>query len=207
MKYTRILISLIFLSTVFYGCCCGDKGVSSLAVISEHPEALTSEEIAGKRLTPEILWKFGRIGEYVVSYDEKSVAYAVTRYSLSENRGRTTIWNISADGGEAVCLTADVASNCVNPRWTPSGRLMYLNAADDGMQIWSMSPNGSDKKQLSFIEGGINGFELSPVGDAVLFFKKVNTGGSPKEQYPDLPHANAITSDYMMYRHWDSWTD
>jgi len=135
------------------------------------------------------------------------VAYTVTRFSLSENRSRTTIWSVPAEGGDAVCLTADVSSNCVNPRWLPSGLLAYLCATKDGMQIWSMNPNGSDKKQVSFIEGGINGFEYNPQGDAVMYIKNVTTGDSPIDLYPDLPKAHAVTSNNLMYRHWDSWTD
>ena len=131
MKYIHRFIILIFLVILFNGCC--RHAVPAPIVISEQPEALTREEMGGKRLTPEILWKFGRVGEYAVSLDGAMVAYTVTRYSLSENRGRTTIWSIPAGGGEAVCLTADVTSNCINPRWLPSGRLAYLGATQDDM--------------------------------------------------------------------------
>jgi len=207
MKYINyfIILTAILLS----GCChqTAQSPAGQTVVISEQPEALTPKEAGGKRLTPEILWKFGRIGEYVVSHDGKTVAYTVTRYSLGENRGRTTIWSIPAGGGDAVCLTADVASSCNNPRWLPSGRLAYLSATQDGTQIWNMNPDGSDKHQVSFIEKGINGFEYSPQGDAVMYLKNVPTGDSPLDQYPDLPKANAITSDDLMYRHWDDWTD
>ena len=199
---TKKVIILTFVAILLNGCHQSSPTGQSF-VISEQPEALTAKEIDGQRLTPEILWKFGRIVEYVVSPDGKTVAYTVTRYSLSENRGRTTIWSIPAGGGAPTCLTADVPASCVNLRWHPSGRLSYLN----GMQIWDMKPDGSDKRQFSFIEGGIEGFEYNPQGDAVMYLKSVSTGDSPLDLYPDLPKANAITSDGLMYRHWDSWTD
>ena len=203
MRHLRSFIILIFISFLITGC--NNQTVPIL--ISEQPEALTSEEIAGKRLTPELLWKFGRIGDYSVSPDGKTVVYTVTRFSLTENASRTTIWTVSADGGEATCLTAGISSGASNPRWLPSGRIAYMSAANDGMQIWSMNANGSDKRQISFIGGGINGFEFSPQGDAVMYLKRVSIGGSPAEQYPDLPKANAITANDLMYRHWDRWTD
>jgi len=209
MKYIHIFLVLTLLSVLVNSCCNRTTQVSAdqPVVISEQPEALSVEEINGKLLTSEILWKFGRIGEHVVSPDGKIVAYTVTRYSMTENRGRTTIWSISTGGGTATCLTADVNAICVNPRWLPSGRLAYLSSTQDGMQIWDMNPNGSDKRQVSYIDGGINGFECSPQGDAVLYLKNVPTGDSPLDLYPDLPKANAITADDLMYRHWDSWTD
>ena len=197
-------VILIFVAFFLNGC---HQSVDQPVVISEKPEALTPKEVDGKRLTPEILWKFGRIGEYVVSTDSKTVAYTVTRYSLSENRGRTTIWSIPTSGGAATCLTADVSASCVNPRWLPSGRLAYLTSTQGDMQIWDMKPDGSDKRQVSYIEGGIDGFEYTPQGDAVMYLKSVSTGDSPLDLYPDLPKANAITADDLMYRHWDSWTD
>jgi len=205
MTAKKVKIILIYLAILLNVSC--NRAVDQSVVISELPEALTAEEMAGKRLTPEILWKFGRIGEFVVSSDGKTVAYTVTRYSLSENRGRTTIWSIPASGGTATCLTADVTVSSFNPRWLPSGRLAYLSSTQDGMQIWSMNHDGSDKRQVSYIEGGVDGFEYSPQGDAVMYLKKVPTGDSPLDLYPDLPKANAITSHDLMYRHWDSWTD
>ena len=206
MKHIHSLLVLLVLTFFFNGCFNQAAPAEQNQFISEQPEALSAKEIDGKRLTPEILWKFGRIGEYDVSADGKTVAYTVTRYSLSENRGRTTIWTIPAEGGEAKCLTADVP-NCVNPRWTPSGHLAYLVATNNEMQIWEMNANGSDKRQISYIEGGIDGFEYSPQGDAVMYIKSVSTGDSPHDLYPDLPKTNAITADALMYRHWDSWTD
>jgi len=209
MKYAHILIIPVILAILLSGCCRQKSPETSVqpVIVSEQPEALTAQETDGKRLTPEILWKFGRVGEYTVSHDGKTVAYNVTRYSLTENRGRTAIWSIPTEGGAPVCLTADVAASCVNPRWLPSGRLAYLSSTQDGMQIWEMNADGSGKRQVSFIENGINGFEYSPKGDAVMYLKNVSTGESPHDKYPDLPKSNAITSDDLMYRHWDSWTD
>jgi len=166
MTAKKIKVILIYLAILLNVSC--NRAVDQPFIISELPEALSAEEMAGKRLTPEILWKFGRIGEFVVSSDGKTIAYTVTRYSLSENRGRTTIWSIPAGGGAASCLTTDVVAGCFNPRWLLSGRLAYLSSTPDGMQIWDMKPDGSDKRQGSYIEGGIEGIEDSPQGDAVI---------------------------------------
>ncbi len=177
-------------------------------IVSEQPVILTGQEIAGKKLTPEILWKFGRVGEYQISPDGQNVVYTVTRYNLGMNKGRTTIWSIPVSGGEPVCLTSDIPSSCINPCWVPSGnRIAFMCAQSGDMQMWDMNPNGSEKRQVSYIQDGINGFEYAPKGNAVFYFKDVPLGGSPHELYPDLPGSNVIIAEDLMYRHWDTWTD
>lgn len=204
--FSFIFVFLIFLS----GSCTrtNQAGSAQSGIISEQPEPLNDSEKAGRRLTPEILWKFGRIGEYKVSPDGKTVMYTVTRYRLAENKGRTTIWTIPVDGGVPQCLTADESGSCFNPRWSPSGKkIAYLTSVDNEVQIWDMNVNGTEKRQVSYIEGGIDGFEISPDGENVLYLKNVPLNNPSKELYPDLPESNAVIADDLMYRHWDHWSD
>jgi dipeptidyl aminopeptidase/acylaminoacyl peptidase len=176
--------------------------------VSENPEPLTAQEIADKRLTPELLWKFGRVGEFKVSPDGKDVIYTVSRYSVKENKGRSTIWRIPEKVGDPICLTADVPTSCFSPRRHPTEeRIAFLTATSGEVQIWDMNLNGTDKRQVSYIEGGVNGFAYSPDGNTILYLKDVATGNNPKELYPDLPKSYAVISDDMMYRHWNQWTD
>ncbi len=46
---------------------------------------------AGERLTPERLWQLARLGSVCLSPDGNTVAYAVRRYNLPENQGRSEI--------------------------------------------------------------------------------------------------------------------
>ena len=54
--------------------------------------ALTPEEIAAGRLTPEVMWKMRRAGDSSLSPDGKHLLYAVTEYDMTANRGITTLW-------------------------------------------------------------------------------------------------------------------
>jgi len=45
-----------------------------------------------ERLTPERLWDLQRVGDVAVSPDGKQLAYLVTKYSLEENRGTTSLY-------------------------------------------------------------------------------------------------------------------
>ena len=51
--------------------------------------SLTHAEKAEGSLSPEILWKFGRVGEAQLSPDGKNVIYTVTYYDIPTNKKRT----------------------------------------------------------------------------------------------------------------------
>ena len=52
---------------------------------------LASAGFAQNKLTPELLWKLGRVGDAVLSPDGKTVAYTVRNFNLSENKGKQKI--------------------------------------------------------------------------------------------------------------------
>ncbi len=59
---------------------------------------LTAEEKAGGVLTPEILWKYGRIGTITLSPDGATVLYTVTNYDLPTEARTTNIFSITVIG-------------------------------------------------------------------------------------------------------------
>ena len=72
--------------------------------------SLTDAEKSNGLLTAEILWKFGRVGEPVLSPCGKMVAYTITYYNLQENKGVTNLYLVNTDGGEPVKLTDEMGS-------------------------------------------------------------------------------------------------
>ncbi len=171
------------------------------------PLALTSEEIEGGILTPEILWKFGRVSNHQLSPDGETVIFNVTYYNHNTNESITQIYTLPAAGGDPQLMTQSFGS-CYNPRWKPDGSaIAFLSSRSGDSQIWEMDPNGNNPRQVSFIDGGINGFEYSPNGNMVLYLKDVKLDKTPTEIYEDLPLANVRIIDDLMYRHWNSWHD
>ncbi len=53
-------------------------------------------------MTPELLWKLGRVSAVGLTKDGKSVVYNVTHFNAEENTSSTKQFQISLDGGEAV---------------------------------------------------------------------------------------------------------
>jgi dipeptidyl aminopeptidase/acylaminoacyl peptidase len=70
-----------------------------------------------------------------------------------------------------------------------------------------MNPDGSGKKQITTVEGGISGFGYSPDQSKLYYFKSVKLDDDIHDLFPDLPKANARLETDIMYRHWDSWHD
>ena len=160
----------------------------------------------GKRLTPEALWAMGRIGGVTVSPDAARVAYTVSYYSVQQNKSNTEIFVMNADGSGNTQLTQDAWQEN-QPAWIKEGKkLAYLSNESGTGQVWEMAPDGTDRRQLTDYEGGIEGFAFSPDGKKLLFISQVKTVKTTAEKYPDLPKASGIIVDDLMYKHWDEWT-
>ncbi|MCX6273275.1 MAG: S9 family peptidase [Bacteroidetes bacterium] len=157
------------------------------------------------KMTPELLWKLGRVGEFSLSPDGKTVLYGLTRYNLKQNKGNTDLYSVPVSGGQPSQLTSLKGSE-FNGQWRPDGKKIgYLSAKNGTTQIWEMDTDGNFKQAISDKESDINGFLYSPKQDHILFFKEVKIEKTPREIYPDLPQSNVRIINDLMYRHWDSW--
>ncbi|MCA1746532.1 MAG: peptidase S9, partial [Bacteroidales bacterium] len=204
MKNQWLITGLVVLLLLLHGC---KNGNETGAPEPDFSGTLTEEEIAGGVMTPEILWKFGRIGEQKLSPDGKVVLYTVTRYDAETHERVTDIYTVTSAGTDLLKLTGSDGSH-FNPRWKPGSDLIgYLSAASGDVQLWEMDINGAGKRQVSDVKGGIDGFEYSPDGSRVLYLKEVKYRKTSAEMYPDLPKANVRIIDELMYRHWDHWED
>ena len=153
------------------------------------------------------MWKLGRLSDIQLSPSGKTVIYGVTWYDVAANKGNRDIYLLDQDAESPRKLT-DTKGSEQNAIWRPDGnKIGYLSSESGNMQIWEMGKNGQDKKQVSNIEDGINGFAYSPDLKHVVYIKDVQIDQTPLDLYPDLPLANALIYDDLMYRHWDNWHD
>ncbi|HQP04088.1 MAG TPA: S9 family peptidase [Bacteroidales bacterium] len=169
--------------------------------------SLTDAEKKAAVLTPEIMWKFGRIGEMQLSHDGKEVLYTVTFYNIEENRGYTHIFKMSTEKPAPVALTSG-PYNCYNVRWAPDAKkIFYISDKTETPQLLSMNADGSNKEVCDTLLNGLSSFEISPDGTKILFCKEVAVGKSAKDLYTDLPKVNVVIAEDLMYRHWNHWND
>ena len=202
----KSFFALIFvLPTLFFASCTPKKAAETTN--NDFSGQLTDQEIRGGRLTPEILWKFGRITEDRLSPDGSTVIFDITRYDYKTEARVTDIASVPSAGGEMKLLTSSDGTYH-NMRWTPGGnKIGYISNVAGSDQVWEMNPDGSGKTQVSDIQGGITGFEYAPDGAHILYLKEVKVGETAKDIYPDLPLSNAHIITDLMYRHWNTWED
>ena len=170
--------------------------------------ALTDAEKAAGILTPEVMWKMGRIGAAALSPDGRTVVYTVTWYNLAENRSTTSLYSIPFAGGDPVRLT-DFAGSDNTPQWSRDGSTVYfLSNRSAGSQLWAIHPDGSNMRQLSHIEGGLDGYGIAPTGDRIWYVQSgIQVDQTTRDIYPDMDKTSAVIYNDVMERHWDRWTD
>ncbi len=155
------------------------------------------------RMTPEALWAMGRIGGAAASPDGKTVAYQVGYYSVKQNKSHQMLYTQTADGKQQTVLTTSAKSE-TDPAWIEGGkRIAFLT---DG-QIWSMAPDGTDRRQLTKSDIDIEGFKFSPDDKKVILIKSLPYHESIKKNPEDLPLATGRLVTDLNYRHWDHYVE
>ena len=159
------------------------------------------------RMTPEILWSFGRISNVEVSPDNSTVLYAVRYYDIEKNKSQNDFYIVPVTGGTPIKITNSTDGK-FSAKWRPDGkRIGFLSTKSGSVQLWEMNPDGTALKQITDIDGGINEFKYAPDGKKILFTKDVKLDNDIHDLFPDLPLSNARLETDLMYRHWDNWHD
>ena len=103
----------------------------------------------------------------------------------------------NADGTNKRQLTT-TADNETDAVWIENGRrIAFLTKG----QVWSMKPDGSDRKQLTHSATDIEGFKFSPDGKKVILVKSLKYTGVIQANPTDLPKATGRKVTDLMYRH------
>ena len=169
---------------------------------------LSAEEISAAKFTPDVMWKMGRLASATLSPDGSKALYAITRYNMAENRGLSQIYVRDMATGNEVALT-DNSSNNNDPQWSADGSKIYFTSNRSGsMQLWQMATDGSSAKQITDIEGGIEGYGVAPSGDKLFYVKKVHAADTKSSDiHKDMDKSKARIYDDLMARHWDYWDE
>ena len=166
---------------------------------------------AQDRMTPELLWELGRLGDATVSADGTTVVYAVRHYDLEENGGTSTIHVLDLASGATRPLVHEWKSaGALQFASTPFGERVYFtgrSGKDDDTQIWALNPVDGALLQVTDLEDGAGNMKVSPDGKHVAFTQDVKLDETVNDLFEDLPEADARIIDSLMYRHWNAWHD
>ncbi len=160
---------------------------------------------ANRQYTIEALEALGRVTAPTVSPDGKKILFGISYESVEENKSNLDLYAMDIDGGnqQRITKTADSENGAV---WIENGKkIAFMNPVDGKTQLWVMNADGSGRKAVSNVEGGIQGFLFSPDEKKVMLIGSVKYSRTPADVYPDLPKANARIIDDLMYKHWDEW--
>lgn len=161
-------------------------------------------------MTPELMLTLGKVSAPVLSPDNEYILYNVTYTSIEENRSCSNLFICKSDGSDSMQLTRE-GSSIRNAVWSGDGkRILFIQ---DG-QIYSAPLKKKHhgwrlgkKTRLSDVSGGVSEFSLSPDGSRIMYSASVKGHTvSPSDIYSDLDKADAISTEDLMYRHWDHWT-
>lgn len=194
---------LIAAAVIFAAASCGKKTEK----MTSTDNSLTAEEIALGIMTPEVMWKLGRVGEFNITPDGRNVLYSLTQYSMADNKGQTDLWIVPVDGGKTTRIS-DGNGNSSNPVWLDKERLLFLSDRSGTPQIWCTGRDARALRQITDYEEGIEGFGISPNGNKIFIVKRTKVDKiASADLNEDLPLSKARIYDDLMVRHWDHWND
>ncbi|MCF0191043.1 MAG: S9 family peptidase [Marinilabiliaceae bacterium] len=164
---------------------------------------------AGSRLTPELIWQMGRVGNPQVSPDGNTMVFTIAYTDVKSNKSFTDIYTMPVAGGEMKRITRTVR-NEYEVAWRPDGQaICYLaSAGEAGSQVFEIGADGSGiPRQITNVKGGVDGFIYSPDMKHILYLNRVKLDRDIHDMHPDMPLATARIETSLMYRHWNEWSD
>ena len=171
------------------------------APLIEKPEV----NVERGQFTPELLNSLGRVSDVKVSPDGKKILYGVSYESIEQNKSNRELWVMDADGGNAIQITRTPNSEN-NAVWFDEGKkIAFIYKDGEKTQMWVMDADGKNRKCVSDLEEGVDGFVLSPDEKHVVLISQVKWAKTAQDFHPDMEKSSARIIDDLMYKHWDEW--
>jgi dipeptidyl aminopeptidase/acylaminoacyl peptidase len=128
--------------------------------------------------TAEDYLAFETLGDPHFSPDGSTIAFVVTTVDQKQNRRRSTIWSVPADGSREPMILTTAPQSSNNPRWSPDGRAIAFlsarpmpgDAATDTprTQVWLLPLGGGEPRRVTSLSNGASGFQWSPDGTRLV---------------------------------------
>lgn len=145
-----------------------------------------------------------------ISPDGKRVVYEVSRTNWEDNAFERDLWIADAAGGDTHQLTASKKSS-TNPAWSPDGKWIaflsdrpgQISGTPEGKkQIYLISADGGEARQLTKVETGVNIFVWSPDSKRMAFSAEDPESKAMKERKEKYGDYEVVHGDYKMSYLW-----
>ena len=157
------------------------------------------------RMTPEALWAMGRVGGFKVSPNGRNAVYAVTYYSVKQNKSHSVLYTIDLNSRQSRQLTTSKKSEMGATYINGGKEIVYLSSESGSSQLWKMNVDGGNRQQISHTQSDIADFLFSPDEKKVILIMEVDQNHSIQKNDADLPLASGMVINDLMYKHWDTY--
>ena len=168
-----------------------------------------------KPLTVDVLWQLERISGVALSPDGSQAVCSLSRFSMDENKGSTSLWLLSTFGGGPRRLT-NCGEKDGQASWSPTGAAIAFTAkreqqgkADDSPQLYLIAPDGGEARRISDFAPGIEAFKWFPDGKRIAFIawvwpelKGAKAQAKRHKEFKERKETGYATSE-AQYRFWD----
>lgn len=154
-----------------------------------------------------------RVGEPVPSPNGRAIVFTVRAWDPESNKSTTNLWVMDADGANLRQLTSARNVSDTSPTWAPnSGVVAFLSNRSGSRQIWLISLDGGEARQMTTFPVDVDNLKWSPAGRHVAFTAEVYPDADMKEtaardKAKTENPTKAMKFDRLPIRHWDTWKD
>ncbi len=110
---------------------------------------------AQNKLTPEQLWKFGRVSALGISKNRQYMIYSVSTPNLEQNKSSRKIYLIATSGGESIELK-NTDSVLSDPKISPDGKYIISSKPVKMMDVTGADKYADLKKSNVYIFNSLN---------------------------------------------------
>ncbi len=147
-----------------------------------------------------------------ISPDGQRIIFVLRTTDLSANSREKHLWIMNSDGSHLRQLTQGPTSEW-HPRWSTDGKaILFLSDREDGVQVWHLSMEGGEARQVTSLSTAISAFECSPSGNELIFVSSVFPdcdSDSCSKARLDQQRNNPIKArlyDRLLFRHYNHWS-
>jgi dipeptidyl aminopeptidase/acylaminoacyl peptidase len=145
-----------------------------------------------------------------ISPDGRFVSYEMTHTDWDQNAFVNQIWIAVPATGVTYALTQGKKSS-TDVAWSPNSRwLAFLSSREsdlpdakkDTAQLYLISPDGGEARQITNVEKGVDSFQWSPDGKRIAFTSADPESDAHKARVKKYGDYHIIDSDYTMTHLW-----